>query len=185
MQNQRVDTKRVRMVILEAIGESCCMSAAREAGLTVIAARDEAIEMCLPLGPRFVEKLTFLTHDSRIDKSDLVQAASMGIVEGVDSFQPRKMHQGRPIDISTHLYFRIRKRVYEEIVSGHWGNMKAPRALAEQFMKGGRGEMTEVDRVVYIHTFLSSVMSPEFADYSMTDAAIRARRGRQHAEELN
>lgn len=153
-----IDHHLVRRIIVDAIGDHASLREARENGVFVIFARDRAIEICMPLAPRTVKKIASIPWASRVDKKDLEQAALMGIVEAIDSYEPRRMHNGRPIQVNTHLFWRIRKRVYEEIANNHWQIAKPSRSDMEAYMKG---TMTEQERQAYINAVLLPVIDPE------------------------
>lgn len=150
-----VDTALVRRVILGAIGQCDSLKDAKEQGLYVTRQRDRAIELCMPLAPRTVERMTTIPWASRVEFADLEAAALLGIVEGIDSFQPR--HSGAA-QVSTHLWFRIVKRIYEEVEANHWTIMRPPRDQVRPYMKGA---MSEDERHRYIATFVRPVIDPE------------------------
>lgn len=153
-----IDDALARKLTLAAIGEHASFAAAREAGLYVIPQRDRVVEVCLPMVPGTVRKIIRLPEQSRISYDDLYQAASFGLIEAVDSYDPRKLvlvkKQMRPIKISTHAWWRIRKRVLEEVQDTHWVIARPPRAATESFMKD---EMNEAERQHYNATVLAAV----------------------------
>lgn len=153
-----VDADQVRSIIVGVIGEHSTIRDAREAGVYVIPARDRAIEMCLPLAPRTIHKLTTIPWASRVEFDDLEGAACQGIVEGIDRFQPRKTYKGQPIKVNTYLYLWIRKRVLEEVAANHWSIMRPARALMESYMKG---ELDPFEREAYMDDYLRPAMSED------------------------
>jgi hypothetical protein len=155
-----IDHRLVRRIIVEAIGSHACLADAREAGVYVIPARDRAIEVCMPLAPRTVRKLASIPWASRIEQGDLEQAALLGIVEAIDSYDPSRTHNGKPISVTTHLFWRIRKRVYEEIANNHWIIAKPTRSDMESYMKG---TMTDSERMAYVNAVLLPIIDPEQA----------------------
>lgn len=161
---REIDHVAVRELILSAVGEHESLREARQAGVYVIPVRDEAITMCAPLAARTVDHLIRMPDMTRIEKRDLEQAAILGIIEGVDTYQPRRLYRtpadrkagrpGRPIQVNTHLFFRIRKRVYEEVATAHWSIMRPNRAEMERYMKNA---MTEGERRAYINTYMQAI----------------------------
>jgi hypothetical protein len=158
MVRQVIDNQLVRRIIVDAIGTHACLRDAREAGVHVFPARDRAIEICMPLAPRTVQKITSIPWASRIERRDLEQAALLGIIEAIDSYEPGRTYNGKPIAVTTHLFWRIRKRVYEEIADNHWILAKPTRSDMESYMKG---TMSEGDRQAYINAVLLPVIDPE------------------------
>lgn len=153
-----IDNALVRRIIIDAIGPHASLQQARERGCYVVPARDRAIELCMPLAPRTVRAMTKIPFASRVERSDLEQAALLGIVEAIDTYEPRRMHDGRPIQVNTHLFWRIRKRVYEEIANGHWVLARPTRADMDAYFKG---TMTEGQRQAYINSVLLPVFDHE------------------------
>jgi DNA-directed RNA polymerase specialized sigma subunit len=166
-----IDHHQVRRIIMDAIGEHACLREARENGMYVIVARDRAIEICMPLAPRTIKKLASIPWASRIEKADLEQAALEGIIEAIDSYEPRRMHNGRPIQVNTHLFWRIRKRVYEEIANSHWQIARPSRTDMEAYMKG---TMSEADRQAYINAVLLPVIDPEHNKHGTDGRHVRS-----------
>jgi DNA-directed RNA polymerase specialized sigma subunit len=153
-----VDVDLVRRIITAAVGPHASLREARENGVYVMPSRDRAIELCMPLAPRTIERLTAIPWASRVEFADLEAAALQGIVEGVDRYQPRKLYKGKPIQVNTYLHLWIRKRVYEEVQQNHWAIMRPPRSHVEPYMQG---VMSQSERETYIDTFLKPVIDHE------------------------
>lgn len=158
-----IDDDRIRRVIIDAIGRHDSLRAAREANVFVVPARDRAIELASPLAARLCRKIIRVPWTSRIQYEDLEQSALEGIVEGIDSYEPGRIFNGRPIKPSTHLFWRVRKRVLEEVQDTHWIVAKPTRSDIEAFMKD---EMTEGQREAYILAVLRPVADPELTIHS-------------------
>lgn len=163
-----IDDEGIRGVISEAIGTYPSFLAAREANVFVVPARDLAIEMASPLAPRLARTLIRVPWTSRIQYEDLEQAAMLGIIEGIDSFEPAKTYEDKRgkthlVKPSTHLFWRIRKRVLEEVQDTHWIVAKPTRADIEAYMKN---EMAPNEREAYIRAVLRPIDDPELVIHS-------------------
>lgn len=163
-----IDEARIRAIIVDAIGPHSCLREARESGLYVVRQRDEAIELAQPLAPRLARTLVKVPWTSRIQYEDLEQSALEGIVEGIDSFDPTKTYKPkkgpeRLVAVTTHLFWRIRKRVFMEVQDTHWLLAKPSREDIEAYMKG---TMDEGARRAYVNAVLNPV-----ADADLTLAA--------------
>lgn len=146
MAEQRIDSTRATRLVIQVIGSHECIRDARVAGVQVIRVRDEVVTICMPYAYRLAHQLVKLPGVSRIDSQDIEGAALLGLVEGVDSFQPRK-----GVQIQTHLWNRIRKRVNEERVMGHWAIMRPPRSQVDRYMSG---DMNKAEIEHYLDTFV-------------------------------
>lgn len=151
-----IDEARIRAIVREAIGPHSCLRQARESGLYVVRERDAAIELAAPLAPRLARTLVKVPWTSRVQYEDLEQSALEGIVEGIDSFDPTKTYTPkgggtRLVAVSTHLFWRIRKRVFMEVQDTHWLLAKPSREDIEAYMKDA---MTEGERLAYINAVL-------------------------------
>lgn len=156
--SERIDEKRVRAVIFNAIGPWSCLAEASQNGVFVVPRRDRAIELAMPLAGRAAEHLVRLPWASRVRREDVEEAAIEGLIEAVDSYEPRRCYRGTPILPSTHFFWRIRKRVYEEIQDTHWLIAKPSRADIESYMKG---QMSESERIAYVNAVLRPIDNPE------------------------
>ncbi len=136
MSREAFDDTLVRGIILEAIGPYKNFREAREHGVNVTIARDRVIELCVEFAPAAINKLAQIPRSSRIERDDLLQAAVLGIIESLDSFQPRKTYKGQRIKVVTHIFWRVRKRVYKEVEEHHWNIMKPAQRDAEAYMQG-------------------------------------------------
>lgn len=160
--SERIDHVRIRTIILDAIGPYGCIHEAREHGIFLIPARDRAIELAMPMGPKIAQQYRNRMPDgTRVDINDLEQAGRQGVLEGIDRYQPRKLYRGRPIQVDTYLYLWIRKRVLEEIAESHWLITKPPRDERERYFKD---EMTELERIEYANLVLSPKVDLHFKD---------------------
>lgn len=182
-----INDELARKVTLEAIGSYDSFRCAREGGLYIIEERDQVVEICLPMIPGTVKSIISLPEQSRIDYRDLYQAAAWGLVEAVDSFEPRKIvlhnKRPRPIKISTHAWWRIRKRVLEEVQDTHWVIARPPRSATESFMKD---QMTDAERELYVFTVLAPFESHIDTWGAPSDrATIRASLGHEYAHGLS
>lgn len=106
--------------------------------------RDDIIESAVPYGRRFVGRLRLPTM-SRIEVEDLEGVAGLAIVEGIDSFD-----HTRGVAITTHLTFRLHKRIYEAKLD-HWGIMKPPKKLAKDYLAG---RLTALEQDAYIDRYV-------------------------------
>lgn len=160
--SERIDHALIRQIVLQAIGHYSCIHEARENGVYLIPARDRAIELAMPMGPKIAQQYrNRMPEGTRVEISDLEQAARQGVLEGIDRYQPRKLHRGRPIQVDTYLYLWIRKRVLEEIADTHWLITKPPRDERERFFKD---EMSEPERVEYANLVLSPKVDLHYKD---------------------
>lgn len=137
---------KIASIIAETARPYECLRDAREHGVYVIPVRDEAIELCLPLASRFVHAIVKLPGVSRVEVEDLEQAASLGIIEGVDSFKP-----SMGVKIQTHLWMRMRLRVNQERALGHWVIMRPPKSLIEKYMSG---QLSTKEQEAYLFKFV-------------------------------
>lgn len=152
---ERLQAEPIRRLIIQAIGPHRCLREAREAGINVIPVRDRIIEMCMPYARRVSQQIAnTMPRSTRLEIIDIEQAAMVGIIIAVDSYEPAKRYDDKPIHVSTHLYFRIRKHVYEEISDAHWTIMKPPRDQVRPYMKGNMGPL---DHEHYISTFVRGI----------------------------
>jgi hypothetical protein len=142
-----IDTAKARMMVADACGEHACFAQAWTAGADIRSARDLVVELCMPFAPRMVRKLVVLPSMSRCEYDDLEAAALFGLVEGVDSYE-----HARPVQIHTHIYYRMWKRIAQERSQSHWRIMRPPQLMVDKFMSGRMSE-EEADR--YAATFLA------------------------------
>lgn len=167
--SERIDHELIRQIILTAIGPWACIHEAREHDVFLIPARDRAVELAMPLGPRIAQQYANrMPRETRVEILDLEQAGRQGVLEGIDRYKPRKIYQspsdkkagrpGKPIQVDTYLYLWIKKRVLEEIAGTHWRVSKPPRKDMERYMKG---EMTELENLEYVN----SVTMPAEGDF--------------------
>jgi hypothetical protein len=159
-----IDDARVRRIIVDAVGHYATLAEAERAGVYVVPARDEAIELAMPLAPRAAQVLVRLPWASRCEESDIEQAACLGLIEAMSTYDVTRTYKGRPILPSTHLYWRIRKRVYEEVQDTHWTISRPARADIERYMK--EGAMDDAERVAYRNAVLLPVEDPETYHYT-------------------
>lgn len=160
--SERIDHVRVRQVILDAIGPHGCIHEAREAGVYLMPARDLAIELAMPMGPKIAQQYANkMPRNTRVEIADLEQASRQGVLEGVDRYEPRKLYKGRPIQADTYLYLWIRKRVLEEIACTHWSITRPPRKEMERYMKG---EMTDEEVHHYTKFVLRGVVDTDLRE---------------------
>lgn len=153
--------------MIAAIGPHSCLRDAREAGVYVLPVRDRVVSICHPYAVRLAHRLIHLPDSSRIDPADLEGAAMLGLVEGVDSYQPR-----RGVQIQTHLWNRIRKRLNEERIKGHWTVMRPPWDLASRYMAGRMSESEQRSYVdTYVRCYESDLISEPSRDVAATDSA--------------
>lgn len=161
--SDRIDHVRIRQIILEAVGPWSCIHEARENGIWLVPARDLAIELALPLGPRIAQQYANrMPSTTRVEIKDLEQAGRQGVLEGVDRYNPHKLYRSKadikagrpakPIQVDTYLYLWVRKRVLEEIAGTHWRITKPPRKEMERYMKG---EMSDDECHEYANMVLS------------------------------
>lgn len=155
--SDRIDHVLIRQVILDAIGPWQCIHEAREQGVYLIPARDRAIELAMPLGPKIAQQYRNRMPDgTRVEIRDLEQAGRQGVLEGIDRYQPRKLYKGKPIQVDTYLYLWVRKRVLEEIAGTHWRIQRPSRDEMERYMKG---QMTDQEYYDYANTVLAPVVA--------------------------
>lgn len=182
-----IDDDRARRLTLEAIDTHPSFRIAREHGLNVLDLRDTVVGICEPMVPGTVRKLVRLPVHSRIEYADLVQAGILGLIEAVDSYEPRKVvkHNGKPrfMRLSSHAWWRIRKRVFEEVQETHWMLTRPPRSEVERFMKD---EMDDFERAVYINTVLAPFEGRDDDGElrETTSWGMRASMGRDHARRM-
>lgn len=148
---ERVDSQKARKLVIQAVGPHKSILVAREQGCDVIRLRDEVITICMPYAMRLARGLIRLPGVSRIEIQDIEGAALLGLVEGIDNFEYRRCFNGKPIQIQTHLWNRIRKRVNQERALGHWAIMRPPHAMVERYMSGN---MTATETQSYIDMFV-------------------------------
>lgn len=187
----RVDDERIRRIVLDAIGHYECIAQARENGLYVVRQRDEVIELAMPLAPKLARRLVRVPWTSRVHYEDLEQAACEGIIEGVDSFDPRRTYFKKDgsehlVKPSSHLFWRVRKRVFMEVQDTHWLLAKPSREDVEAYMKG---LMNEADRRAYVNAVLRPIddadrafshgITPGHSPDGMTAAAYAHREAMQ------
>lgn len=139
-------SRKVAQIILNGCSPHKNLRTAREHGMHVIPYRDAAIELCLPYADRLVSTFIKLPAMSRVDADDLKQAARMGVVEGVDNFEP---HRG--VQIQTHLFMRMRYRINRECEMGHWTIMRPPKEMVQRYMSG---QMTPGEQEAYLNKFI-------------------------------
>lgn len=144
----KIDSQRAALLIARACGPYETLGQAMVAGRRVQRERDEAVEICMPYAGRLVNKLIVLPAQSRVEYQDLEGAALLGLVEAIDSFEHR-----RGVQIQTHCYFRMFKRICDERAQSHWTTAKPPRALIDKFMSG---RMTPEEQQSYIVQFVGS-----------------------------
>lgn len=132
-------SSRVHRVIVDAIGPHASLREASKAGIYVVPARDEAVRLCLPLVDRTVNALLKRMPDwSRIERDDLFQAASLGMFEGVDRFEP-----ARGVQVQTVIWNWMRMRMNRERDLHHWTIMKPPHKEIVLFMSGGMDQQQQ------------------------------------------
>jgi hypothetical protein len=154
----RIDDEKIRRIIVDAVGPHASLAEAQRAGMYVVRQRDAATELAMPLAPRAAEHLVSLPWASRCEEGDVIQAALLGLVEAVGTYDVTKRYNGKPIAPSTHFYWRIRKRVYEEIQDTHWVVARPSRSDVEAYMKGS---MSECERRAYTNAVLRPVDNPD------------------------
>jgi len=152
MARKQIDSQRATMLISQACCGHASLAAAMCAGLSVHRERDEAITICMPYAGRIVNKLISLPSMSRCEFDDLEAAALLGLVEGVDSYEYQ-----RPVQIQTHIYYRMWKRISDERAISHWATMRPPRALIDKFMAG---HLSPAEEAEYIKKFVAVSIMP-------------------------
>lgn len=151
--SERIDHVRIRDIIVEAIGPWSCIHEARENGVFLIPARDLAVELAMPMGPKIAQGYANrMPSTTRCEILDIEQASRQGVLEGIDRYKPWTLYLGKPVRVDTFIYLWIRKRVLEEIASTHWRITKPPRKEMERYMKG---EMTDAECHHYANFVLS------------------------------
>lgn len=153
----KTDHRKVARIILAAVGPHECLLEAREHGLRVDKARDEAIELCIPTAHHFVEALYHASPASRIERDDIRQAAMIAVIRGVDVYRPRNPDGAI---ITTFLWYKIRKAIQREVQNTHWATMKPPQAMVERYMSR---DMEEDEREQYDAIFIGRTL--EESDY--------------------
>lgn len=144
--------------MLDCIGEHQTFMAAAEAGIHITPARDRVVEICIPLAAIGVRKYgSRIPTLSRIERDDLLQAALEGILHAVNDYDPRHTYNGRPLQINTWLFFRIRKEIYREISDHHWTISKPSWTDRENYMND---RLSADDRALYIDEYLRAAPDP-------------------------
>lgn len=148
-----IDHARVRSIIIGAIGTCSCLMEAAERGVYVTPARDEAIEIALPMGRRMAQQYrNRMPEDTRVTIRDLEQAGALGVVQAVNRYKPATLYKGKPVRFDTYAYIWIRKYVLEEIADTHWLITCPPRDERERYFKD---QMTPEERREYTQLVLS------------------------------
>jgi hypothetical protein len=153
--NSRLTRSHVDQIharIVNAIGPYSSLRHARENGVYVHRVRDDVALRLMPFAKRLANSLVKLPTSSRMSLDEIESAALLGLIEGVDSFEPR-----RGVRISTHLFIRIRKSVRRECENNHWVTYRAPRTAAERYLSG---RMTESEMAAYAECHLKSFAIP-------------------------
>lgn len=158
MARKLIDSSRAEMLIKRA----CCgypsLASAMVGGLYIKREADEAIEICMPYAGKIVNKIISLPTMSRCEYDDLEAAALLGLTEGVYSYE----HE-RPVQIQTHVYYQMWKRISDERAQSHWATMRPPRAMIDKFMAG---HMSAAEEKAYVTKFVArSIMPGEEEDF--------------------
>lgn len=161
--SDRIPNQEIRKIIIDAIGDHSCLLEAQLAGEFVVPARDRAIELALPLGPRLAQKMfNKMPEETRVEIEDLEQASRIGVMLGIDRYNPSILYQsptdkkagrpGRPIQVNTYCQIWVRKFIFEEIAETHWRVAKPTREDRERFFNDS---MSHDERVLYAHLVLT------------------------------
>lgn len=151
MSGEDIDCARIERIIRACIGRHENIHAARLAGVFLIPARDRAVELALPYGMRLASS-TFrrIPDGSRIELRDLEQAASIGIINGIDRFKPAAGNQ-----VTTVLHTWVDKHLKIEIEENHWRTAKPSKADRRRYF--GRDGMSDDERRDYETAFMAPV----------------------------
>lgn len=162
MSSDRIDHLAVRKIIEDVIGPWSCINEANERGVYVVAARDRAIELAMPMGPKIAQQYANrMPPTTRVEIDDLEQASRLGVLEGISRFKPATLYQGKPVRVDTYLYVWIRKHVLEEIADTHWRITRPPRKEMERYMKG---TMTDQEAHHYAKFVLAGVVDVDLRE---------------------
>lgn len=128
---QRIDSKAVNELAVQACCGEATIRSAREKGHRVDPMRGMVIEAMMPAVFRVIAGFKMAPHDSRVCREDIVQGGMLGLVESVDAFEPARGYK-----IETFAWYKIRRRAQAVIQSDHWVVMRPPHRLIEAYMCG-------------------------------------------------
>lgn len=159
MSDERVDTRRCSQIIIAACGPHRTFAKAREAGLWIKPQRDEVAALCYPFAIKEAAKIAHrMPSDSRCSKEDMESAALVGLVEGIDHYDPRNE---KGAHILTYCFWTIRRNVYADIHQSHWGVMKPRREDVQAFMSN---RLSQEEREAYVAMFVTPQMELDSRD---------------------
>src|SRR6185312_11695959 len=113
-----------------------------------LGARNAIVEAYLPngvrLGAKFRKRMAYV-RDALMDAEDFIQAAWLGLVQAVDSFDP-----GRNADLDGWLGWCMRNAVIDAVREIYSDVKRRQRGFDFEHLAGGLGPAASVDRRDYI-----------------------------------
>lgn len=159
--------------IIAAIGDHTSIAEAQAAGVHVTPIRDWVVTETRWYAWHVANKMyqRMRGRATRCEWDDIESSAYVGLIEAVDCFDPRRMHEGRPIKIFTHLQWRIRKYVLEERQRSHWTLRQPSPDLYNDYMMN---RLSPEEHMAYVEDFVAPVDLPDDDDYE--DWSMRVQR---------
>lgn len=150
--SERIDDARIRGVIVSLIGRHASLRDAREAGVHLVTQRERLIVMAMPIGPRLAQNFyeRSVPRGSRITIKDLEQASYLGVIDGIDRFEPQ-----RGVLVSTVITDWVNKHLKLEVERNHWSTVNPGKLAKRRYF--GKNKMTEDEREHYEKSFMSGV----------------------------
>lgn len=156
----RLSPSYVNKCFLDACKGYYCIQDAWINGVDIERDRNNLIEMNLPIASimagKFYHRINFCC-----EYDDVMQSASMGLIEAVGSYHPREDLSG---SFGAYSRFKIFKFMVLEWEESHWRTMKPSRAEGRNWMSGNVSNDEEANR--YYEKYLLSIDSGEFINES-------------------
>lgn len=188
MSSARIDCGEIREMIADAIGSHPCLLEAQLRGRFVTPVRDRAIVAALPMGPKMAQRVyDKMPRETRCEIDDLEQASRIGVILGIDRYNPHKMYkpkQGppRPVRVDTYIFAWISKTISEEVADTYWRVSKPDRDDHRRYFADS---MTHEERTIYARIVFGVDAETNWLEETDPDTVDwKERRAHVHAEAM-